>query len=307
MKKKIFFIINPISGTGEEQSIVKLITESIDQEVYDYKIAFTKAQFHAMELAQQAVDEEYDVVAAVGGDGTMHEVGKQLIGTKTALAIFPKGSGNGMALNMKIPLKLNKAIRLLKECKTVKIDTVSINDEKFIGIAGVGFDALIAAKFATYGKRGLRSYVALTFKELNDYVAETYELYIDGQKYERNAFMISFANSAQFGNNAVVAPGATITDGIIDICVMQQFPPITLPLLTMRLFTNTIDKSKYMEILKGKEIFLKQKSKFVHLDGEPYELGQELHIKINPKSLNIVVPGYREVKNFQLQNIAAKL
>jgi len=305
MKKKILFVINPISGTGRHQSVVSLINETLDKERFDYKIVFTKAPKHATELAREAVQQNYNVVVAVGGDGTMHEVGKGLIGSKTAMAIFPRGSGNGMARNMNIPMKLKRAIKVLEECKTVKIDTVSINNEKFIGIAGLGFDALIAWEFAHFGKRGFQSYVRIVLREFAKYKCHDYDLIIDGKTYLKNAFLISFANSAQWGNNAIVSPKATINDGIIDVCVMKEFPAHLLPILAMRLFSNTMDKSRYMEIIQGKEVIIKQHVDYIQLDGDTYELGKELHIKVNPKSLNMVVPGFRTVR--KLQNIAPKI
>lgn len=293
MKKRILFIINPISGTGKFQSVVRLINEHIQPDLLDYKIVFTKAPKHATELSRGAVNENYDMVVAVGGDGTVLEVGKGLVGTNTALGILARGSGNGFARNLKIPMEMEKALDVIAGCKTRKVDTVFINDEKYLGVAGVGFDALVAWEFSHYGKRGLQSYIKIVVREIAKYQPQVYDLIIDGKEYKRKAFFITFANSSHFGGNAVIAPNALINDGIIDVCLIDMFPLNKLPILAYMLFTNTLDQSRYVEFIRGKEIIVKQNEDYVQLDGDPYLLGKHLHLKINPMSLNVVVPGHR--------------
>lgn len=288
--------MNPIAGVGKYVSVVASVNELLDKTRFDHSIVFTKFPKHATELSREAAENKYDVVVAVGGDGTMHEVGKGLIGTNTALAIIPRGSGNGMARNLHIPVKIRQNLRALNDCKIIKIDTVSINRDKFLGIAGVGFDALVAWEFSKYGKRGLPSYIKISLKEFKKYVPQNYEITIDGVSFCRKAFMISFANSAQFGGNAIIAPGAKIFDGKIDVSILDKFPLNALPVMAYKLFTNSIDKSKYLEIIKGEEVIVRQPYDFVHLDGEPVLMGKELHIRVNPLSLNIVVPDFGKPK-----------
>ncbi|MCI5058753.1 MAG: diacylglycerol kinase family lipid kinase [Flavobacteriales bacterium] len=290
-KRKILIIINPISGTGKHQSVVVAAQEMLKGDEFEYELAFTKARNHATELSAEAAKAGVDIVAAVGGDGTMHEVAKGLVGTTTAMAILPRGSGNGLARNMGIPMKLKNAIEVLKNAKTMKIDTVLINEDRFFGVAGIGFDALIAWKFAEFGKRGLQSYIKISLSEWAKYKPVEVELEIDGKKYFKTAFLMSFANSSQFGNNAVISPNASIVDGLIDVCVMKEFPSHQAPGIATRMFTNSIDKSRYLEVIQGKDIKVKQEFDFCHLDGEPVKLGNEMHIRVDPKSLNIVVPG----------------
>ncbi len=297
-RKKILFIVNPIAGIGKYVSVVASVEELLDKKKFEHNIVFTKAPKHATELASQAAENNYDIVVAVGGDGTMHEVGKGLIGSSTALAIIPRGSGNGMARNLRIPVRIQRNLKVLNDCKTIKIDTVNINEDKFLGIAGVGFDALVAWEFSKFGKRGLPSYVKITLREFSNYISQNYELNIDGVSFCRNAFMISFANSAQFGGNAVIAPAAKIFDGKIDVSILDKFPINALPNMAYKLFTNSIDKSKYLEIIRGEKIFVKQPFDYVHLDGEPFLMGKELHIKVNPLSLNIVVPDFSKPRKF---------
>lgn len=292
MRKKILFIVNPIAGVGRYVSVVANLNEMLDKEKFDHSIVFTKAPKHATALSKEAADKNYDIVVAVGGDGTVHETGKGLIGTNTALAIIPRGSGNGMARNLRIPVRIKRNLKVLNDCKIIKIDTVNINKDKFLGIAGVGFDAKVAWEFSKYGKRGLPSYIKISLREFKKYIPENYEINIDGVSFCRKAFMISFANSAQFGGNAVIAPGAKIFDGKIDVSILDKFPLNALPNMAYKLFTNSIDKSKYLEIIRGEEVTVKQPHDYIHLDGEPVLIGKKLRIKVNPLSLNIVVPDF---------------
>ncbi len=293
MKKNIFFIINPISGVGRQKTIEKLIDTSLNKNLFTPEIKYTEAPKHAIELSKQAAN-KYDVVVAVGGDGSINEVSRGLINTNTALAILPTGSGNGLARYLKIPLNLKKAVQIINNFNIKEIDTVNINEQKFVSIAGIGFDAHISYKFADYGKRGFVSYVKLVINEFRKYKAQKYHLTIDGNQYEKNAFLISFANSSQFGNNANISPKAKIDDGLIDICFLKKFPVVAAPCLGFRLFNKTIDKSKYIEIIQGKEIKITYPQPLIaHIDGEPVEFQNELNIKINPLSLKIIIPGNR--------------
>ncbi|MFH1321301.1 MAG: diacylglycerol kinase family protein [Bacteroidota bacterium] len=300
MKKKIRFIINPLAGSRRFKITEKTIRKNLDLSLFDYEIIHTKAAKHAIELSNEAVLEHYDVVAAVGGDGTVNEVGRALIGKDALLAIVPTGSGNGLARHLKIPGKPSKAIKLINNLKTKTIDTVIINpadthhkstsNESFIVTAGVGFDALIAHKFSEFSKRGLLSYIKAVFIEYPKYKTQDYEICVDGKTYMRNAFMISVANSSQYGSNAVIAPDAIIDDGCADVCLLNKFPRYLSPYLTWRLFNKTIDRSYYYEMIRGKEITIKQNSYLIHLDGDPYNMGGKIHIKVNPSSLNVIVP-----------------
>lgn len=289
MKKKICFIVNPISGVGRQKIIEKLVVEKLDHARYEYKIVYTEHPKHAIDLCKKATEDCFDIVVAVGGDGSVNEAGRSLAGTGSALAILPAGSGNGLARHLGIPMDLVKAMDVINNGKEITIDTVSINNETFLGMAGVGFDAHIGWEFAKFGKRGFSSYVKVVTREFPKYKAMDYELEIDGVKYSRNAFLISFANGSQYGNNAVIAPNADLQDGMIDVCILKDFPVYALPVLAYRLFNKKMGSSKYIEIIRGKKIKVKQLSTTAHIDGEPVELGHDITIEVKPATLKVVV------------------
>ncbi|MCX6292424.1 MAG: YegS/Rv2252/BmrU family lipid kinase [Bacteroidetes bacterium] len=291
MKKKIRFIINPKSGIHEKHGIPGMIDRLIDQEKFEYEISFTEAPKHATVLSLEAAVKNYDVVVAVGGDGSVNETAKGLMESETALGILATGSGNGMARHLKIPMEIENAIHVINTGKTIKVDTMRVNEEFCIGTIGVGFDAHVAHLFASSSKRGYSTYVKLVLTEFYKYKPFRYELCVDGNEFQKECFLLTFANSSQFGNNAVIAPFADVQDGIIDISMMNKFPVYAAPHLIWRLMHNIIHQSKYYTGMTGEDIVLKNKN-FIkgHIDGEPVTFNSDLHIKIIPKSLNVLVP-----------------
>lgn len=289
--KKILFIINPISGAGKNNPLEKYIEERFGNPLFSYKIVYTERAGHATDLSKTAVAEGTDIIVAVGGDGTVNETARAIIGTECALGIIPTGSGNGLARHLKLPFNAKKALNSIGVGKFIKIDTATLDDKVFLSMAGVGYDAHVAKKFAKAGTRGFLTYFKIVSADYQGYKPRKYKLILDGKTIKRTAFMVSFANSNQFGNNASIDPNAKIDDGFIDVCIVRKVPvmrlPFTLPLLFMRKF----DKSLYIEIIRAKTITIKRKKgKAVHLDGDPYDSGKQIEIKIYPLSLKIIVP-----------------
>ena len=225
----------------------------------------------------------------MGGDGTINEVATQVEGTNKLMGIIPFGSGNGLARSLSIPLGDVQAIKRINKLHVSKIDSGTFNGRKFFNMAGIGFDAQISARFAENVKRGLSSYVKIAFSEVSNYRSQHYRLTIDGKEYEHQAFMISVANSSQYGNNAHISPFASLNDGMLDICILKPFPLYKFPALVFRMFRKNTHKSNYLEIIQGSKIsIIRDCVAAVHLDGEPIEMGTELSIGINPHSLNIL-------------------
>jgi YegS/Rv2252/BmrU family lipid kinase len=289
-KKKICFIVNPISGIGRQKVIEKLIDEHLDRTLFDYEIVYTKAAKHATELAKQAAQNNFHIVVAVGGDGSVNETAKGLINTKTAMAIIPTGSGNGLARHLQIPLDLKKAMAVINSGHETFIDSIQMNEEIFVNVAGIGFDAHIGWEFAKFGKRGFSSYLKVITKEFPKYKAQDFELLIDGNILKKNAYLISFANGSQWGNNAYIAPTADCADGLMDIAIMRDFKFSNIISIGYRLFKKTLDKSSFLEIIKAKEVSITQTGTIAHIDGEPIEIGNKIKIKVDPLSLKVIVP-----------------
>ena len=288
-KKRILFVINPVSGGKKKTAFNKQVLEVLDLNRFDPTFKVTDHANHAYELAKSAIEEQYDAVIAVGGDGTINEIGSALAGSEVPLGIIPEGSGNGLAYYLGIPMNESAALRRINRFDSVEIDCGKVGDRYFFNMAGIGFDASVSDKFASETFRGPVGYLRTAINVLSKYKPRKYSLKIDGKAYEREAFMVSVANSPQYGNNAYIAPNASINDGLLDVCIVHKFPLYILPMMIFHLFNKTADQSEYVEIIPGKEICIEQEGKApVHLDGEPMDLGDKIDIKVQSNALKII-------------------
>ncbi len=206
------------------------------------------------------------------------------------LGIVPVGSGNGLARHLNLPMRVRKALSLIKKGDYKTIDFGTINDQKFFCTSGVGFDAHIGDVFARSQGRGFVSYLKATLLEFKRYRPERYEISINGTTYLRDAFLITFANASQYGNNAHIAPKAQVDDGKLEVSVMKPFPWIAAPGMGIRLFAKNMDKSRYVETFRGEKIVVKRKKPgVIHYDGEPGKMGEILTVRLIPKGLRVIV------------------
>jgi diacylglycerol kinase (ATP) len=290
MKIRALYIINPASGIGRQKDMAKLIRKETDSSRLDIEIVFSEYPEHAFELSKDAAG-KYDIVVAVGGDGTVNEVGRGLFNSSTALGILPTGSGNGLARFLQLPFKVNKSLEVINHGNIKSIDVIKINNYYSLNVAGIGFDAYISHQFAKKKKRGPLAYMQLISKEFPRYKSDHYQIEIDGESLELDAFLISFANSSQYGNNFYIAPQARIDDGLIDVCLIKDFPKYTAPALLISLVDQSIDKSKYDKIVKARKINISHPLPLQgHVDGEPVNLGRKVDIEIMPLALKVVIP-----------------
>ncbi len=288
--KNIAFIINPISGTQNKKKLPKLIQQTLDPEQWLPNIVFTERPGHATELASQFARMGFDAVVSVGGDGTLNEVARGLHDTETALGILPMGSGNGFARHLGIPVHAAKAIEMLNHCEPIRVDYGLAEDRLFVSTCGTGFDAQVADRFAGSTKRGLKTYVVDILKDVLTYKAQTYHITGDGLDITHKAFLITFANASQWGYEACIAPKASVQDGKLDICIMSSSALIGAAGLAVRLFTKSIDGSLFMDTVRARDILLEREEIApFHIDGDPVEMPKDIHIRIVPDGLKVLV------------------
>lgn len=285
-------VVNPFSGVGRQKRIETLLLENLNQDLYDYEVRYTEYIHHGTAIAKEAAEKGFDVVTAVGGDGSVNDVVQGLKDSPVILGIVPCGSGNGLARCMHIPLKPALAIRALNHQKVSAIDTIILNDKYIIAsIAGVGFDAFIARLMKSAKVRGLPAYVNLIMREYQSYKSKDYTLYIDGSEVpiERNAWFIAFANSNQFGYNVAIAPRAKLDDGFIDIAIVHKIPLEHVPITGPLVYTHLLQWSQHVEFIKAKSVTVTGNvDKWVNIDGEGENVGHELHFINCPKSLQVL-------------------
>ena len=224
--EKIAFVINPVSGTKNKSNIRQIIEKELDTKLFEPIFVFTEHCGHAKELTKNFVEDGIKFVVAVGGDGTINETAGALIHTESALGIIPVGSGNGFALHIGIPKNVKKAVQKLNNANIVSVDYGLKNEQPFFCTCGVGFDAYVSTEFAKSGKRGFINYIKKSISCYFSYKPEKYSLLGNDIDMDINAFLITFANASQWGNNAYIAPKASITDGLLDIAIMSKFPQI---------------------------------------------------------------------------------
>ncbi len=288
-KKHITFIVNPISGGHQKDDILKMITELTDREQFDLDIRMTEYAGHAAEIAMKSAQEGVDIVVAVGGDGTVNEVARSLTHTQTALGIVPCGSGNGLARHLCIPMNVRKAIEILNHCKIMEFDYGVVNDIPFFCTCGMGFDAFISLKFAEAGKRGPITYVENVLKEGLKYKPETYEVEDETGARRYKAFLIACANASQYGNNAYIAPEASMRDGMMDVIIMEPFTALEAPQISIDLFNKTLNQNSKIKHFQTQKIHIhRQTPGAIHYDGDPIMTDPDVDVHIEHLGIRIV-------------------
>lgn len=302
-KISIQAIINPISGVGSKRKIPKMIEQMCSGKNCSLGISFTEYPSHASELTRDALEKGASCIIAVGGDGTVNEIARAMIHSSAVLGIVPKGSGNGLARELHIPMDVKRALDLIIKGHVTTIDCCKANNRIFFCTCGVGFDAAVSQKFANETRRGSLTYIKNTVEEYLSYKPEPYELQIDSQTIKEKAFLVACGNASQYGNNAFIAPHANIQDGQMDITVLSPFTPLDIAPLAIQLFTKQIDRNSKIKTFKGKEVtIIRQHPGVMHLDGEPVMAESRIEISILPGSLHVLTP---EVLSFtkEVQNL----
>ncbi len=292
MNKTVCFIVNPVSGTGKwkgiEENIKKYLDPSLTPIIY-----YTEYPGHATILAEDAT-EKCIAIIAVGGDGIVNEVAAGMMGTTALLGIIPAGSGNALANHFQIPLDQKEAIEWINKMHSSTVDTALVNGKHFLAVAGTGFDAEVAAMFAGSKRRGFISYIYLSALKYLTYKPSEYEITVDGEVFRKKTFVISVANSSQYGNNAYISPEASTKDGLLDVSIIKPFSVFSGTIIFWRLFRKTLHHSPYFENIRGKNILIKRANPdeklCLHYDGEPGGMVDEIKISILPKSLKIITP-----------------
>ncbi len=296
-KIRILFIANPISGTHDKQPIIDSLPRFLSEERFAWDVAWTDHRGHAAELAEEAARQGIDVCAAIGGDGTVNEVARSLCHTNTALAIIPMGSGNGLARHIQIPMNPDGALEVLAHCDIKALDYGLINDIPFFCTCGMGFDAFISEKFAGSGKRGLLTYIESALKGGLSYQPETYEIELDGQTEHHKAFLIACGNASQYGNNFYIAPQASMSDGLLDVTIMEPFNMLEAPQIVMQMLNKTLDTNSRIKTFQCRSLHVHRAHPgVIHYDGDPAEAGTDIDIRLVPKGLRVVVNEAAEKK-----------
>lgn len=288
---KTLFIINPKSGKGLDPERALL---GIRTNFPEAQWAFTERAGHATELAQKAVQRGFEAVIAVGGDGTLNETTKALVNTATALGIVPRGSGNGFARELGMPLLYEEALAALQRTTVQDSDVGQANGEYFLNLAGVGIEAFIAYQFMLHGQtgqRGMWPYFKLGAKAVFTYKPQTLEVTSDGKTETITPLTLVFANGTQYGSNFKIAPQASLTDGYLERVEVMPVSKWKLALAAPTFFSDNYRPIHVTNTVRVKETVIKRAGEIIyHIDGEPRTAQNELKISVLPKALKLLLP-----------------
>lgn len=306
-RRKLQLIINPISGLGTKEGIEALAKSRLEAKGFEVNSAYTCGRGDATRLAKKAVKEGYYGVIAVGGDGTVNDTARALCDTDTALGIIPCGSGNGLARHLGIPVSASAAIKIIENDHIIQSDYGSVNDNPFFCTFGVGFDAAVSSNFARQHRRGKLTYIRSAIEEYIKFHPQVYAVSANGHVLTEKAFLIAVCNASQYGNNAYIAPTASITDGLLDITIIHSGNPINEAFLGVGLFTGYINSNTLIHTFRAPAAIIYRQDKGpAHLDGEPITIDDTMDIKCHANALKIFAtdkeikfrPFFTPVENF---------
>jgi YegS/Rv2252/BmrU family lipid kinase len=290
MKRNIAFIVNPTAGTKKKDFIEFFLRNSIPSNIH-YEIIYWTDKNDFESIRSFLLNSTFSDLVAVGGDGTVNEVAKVAMEKNVPLGILPHGSGNGLARSLGIPMKLEKALDVVVNGNIRSIDGGLINKKFFFCTSGVGFDAHIGFLFASLKNRGLWGYVRTTLKELFKYKASEYRLTLNGTTFTRDAFLITFANAGQYGNDFYISPEADLNDGMLHIAILKPFLLLSAPSIFLRIIFRKAHTSRFIETYVSDKVLLRRVEKGpIHYDGEPGEAGFDLEIQSIKNAIQVITP-----------------
>ena len=290
---KIRFILNPKSGNTSTEP--EHLARCIQLNFPGADMRLTKGPGHATQLATDAAQQKFDIVVAIGGDGTINETARGLVGTQTALAVIPRGSGNGFAREIGMPLLFEEAVVRLQKGEVVPCDIGRANGELFLNLAGVGIEAEIAWQFMQHGKTGKRGkwpYFKLGAKTVFSYIPDVLTVETNGKTETIAPLTLVFANGRQYGSNFKIAPQASLTDGQLDMVTVEDAPKWKLALATPSFFTDGWRPFGLTKTAHTKKSVITKPGRIIyHLDGEPRQTTDRLEITVEEKALLVLFPG----------------
>lgn len=288
---KILYVVNPISGDRDKEYIFELIQKFSEKHNIAYLIVKTSGDRDEVEIEEAIAQFKPEVVAAVGGDGTMNLVAKLIAGKGIVLGIIPMGSGNGLSKDLNIPQNEEKALHLLHQPHISPIDTLTANEKFFMHLCDIGFNARIVKLFNKGKSRGLLSYIRFTSQEFFKYKTSRYKVITDNGTFEGKAFMITVANSNQFGSNLMINPNGKWDDGFFEVIIIKRFPRKMAFRLFLLLLFKRINFSPYCITIKCREAKIScKKKKVFQYDGEIAGEVQAVNLKIYPHNLKVILP-----------------
>ena len=286
---KYLFILNPISGAKKNPfKIIDIVDAVFKESGHEFEFAFTTKPGEAIKITQRAVNEKFDIIVAAGGDGTINEVASGLVKSDSALGIIPLGSGNGIARSYHIPLNIKESIEFLAKPKIVKVDVGKVNSRYFLGVCGMGYDAIIGKKFQEFGTRGPLPYFLIGVREFIRYKPENLKIEFNNKSILVSPLLITISNTEQYGNGAVISPNANPQDGILEICIINPMNIFRAIYSSFKLFNKKITEIPEYTMHKTNTLkIISDTTGVYHTDGEPHKRDIETDIHVLKGALKV--------------------
>jgi YegS/Rv2252/BmrU family lipid kinase len=287
-RRRLLFIVNPISGRGKALKSKSTIKRFCKKRRINYSILETEKAGDASNYARKGISSGFDAIVAIGGDGTVNEVGRELIGQNVPLGIIPKGSGNGLARHLGVPMNTKRALRRIYTGKNLHMDTGELDGKAFLNMAGIGFDAHVSKAFSESKSRGWFNYLKIIVRLGKDMKALPLRVTMDNKEEVMELVMLTIANSSQYGNNAKIAPKANISDGKFEVCALKNIGFVRSAVFLIRLFIGGAKENAKFQTYPAGEIKIEGCDGWAHVDGDPVKTSSTVSIEIKPKSLYVI-------------------
>jgi diacylglycerol kinase (ATP) len=289
--RKMVFIVNPKAGTNVQKRIRESVNKYLDHHKFTYGIWFTEKAGHAPELVRRAEAEGYNIVVAVGGDGSINEIGSAMIGSRMELGIVPAGSGNGLAMHLGYGRNLDEAVKKLNSATPKTIDCGTLNGRPFINIAGIGFDGLVSHKMRGSNWRGFLPYLMKSVEAGLAYTPRTCTIELDDRIITEKCFAISIANGPMYGYNFTIAPNALLDDGKLEVVILKDAPRWQYFAAVPATLNGKIYDASFVEHFTTKKVRITSDGEnYVHLDGEGVTMNGPMDFEVKPRVLQVLIP-----------------
>lgn len=296
---QVLLIINPISGVSGKEGLAEHTLSSLSHTGWDIEVTYTTCHGDATRLAKDAVRRGFHAVLAAGGDGTVNETAAALCHSDTRLGIIPCGSGNGLARHLGIPIDIDDALAIIGRGKHLVCDYAEVNNKPFFCTFGVGFDAEVSWRFARQHRRGKLSYIRSTIAEYIRYRPQIYTIRANGSIVTDKAFLVAVCNASQYGNNAYIAPHASLTDGLLDVTIIHSGSALSTMVAGADLMTGLIAKNAIIDTFRADSIVIERAADGpAHIDGEPIHIDNVMDIRCHHAALSIFTPEEHDTRRF---------
>ncbi|MBD5195282.1 MAG: diacylglycerol kinase family lipid kinase [Bacteroidales bacterium] len=286
-KKKLLVIVNPISGTASKDGLADRLRSGLRRAGFEIDIAMTERAGHGFKLARQGVEDNYYGILAAGGDGTVNEIASAVRGSDTVMGILPYGSGNGLARHIYGSIDIDHSIDVISRDFPQRCDYGTVNGTPFFCTFGLGFDAKVSQQFSKLPTRGLTTYIKSAIQEYLTFSPTEYRICSDSKEVNVKAFIVAVCNASQYGNNAFIAPQASIRDGLLDIMIIHEGNPLTRALAGVELFTGHLDHNLLIETMRVEKATIKHLPGPAHIDGEPMMTPETLNIECHKGDIKL--------------------